>query len=685
MKKFFLLCTTVIIFSVMQAQQGVAINTDGSNADNSALLDIKSSSKGILIPRVTSAQKTGIAFPATGLLVYQTDNTAGFYYFNGSTWTPLSSSAQGPLSGWATTGNTGTDSSVNFIGTADNNPLVGKVNGEQVFRFSGKMQNTIAGYQSGKGNTANYNTFYGYQAGAANTIGDGNLFLGHLSGVANTSGRQNVFIGAYSGVNNTTGGYNQFLGFQSGQYNTTGSENTFIGYQSGQSNTSGYQNHFSGMYSGNSNSSGYQNHFDGFKAGAFNSIGNQNHFSGYFAGFHNSTANGNQFIGFESGYNNTTGAANLFVGNMAGYSNTIANNNHFIGNAAGFSNTTGTGNHFEGDEAGYSNTSGSNNYFSGYFAGFANTYGSNNLFLGNSAGMSNTSAQYNMFIGNQAGRNTSVGPDNTFIGSHAGYSNTTGGFNYFTGHGAGYHNLTGSYNTMIGYYAGYQNTAGNGNVMIGHMAGSNETGNNKLYISNSSTTTPLIYGQFDDPQLTVCGTFGVWKAPNSYDPVMFRLTNAGDVVVSYTDRTQHNEWQTMATSAATPGQSLFTFLYSANPVGKIFELHGDGNAQLSGSLSQASDVRFKTDISTLSGSLDKVKQLRGVTFNWKDKTKDSTQQIGFIAQEVEEIFPQLVKTDKAGMKSVAYSNITAVLVEAIKEQEHQIDELKKQIEELKKR
>jgi hypothetical protein len=83
--------------------------------------------------------------------------------------------------------------------------------------------------------------------------------------------------------------------------------------------------------------------------------------------------------------------------------------------------------------------------------------------------------------------------------------------------------------------------------------------------------------------------------------------------------------------------------------------------------------------------LDKVKQLRGVTFNWKDKTKDSTQQIGFIAQEVEKIFPQLVKTDKDGMKSVAYSNITAVLVEAVKEQQQQIDELKREIDELKKK
>src|SRR5215471_21495161 len=130
MKKFFLLWKTVFIFSIAYAQQGVAINTDGSNPDNSAMLDIKSISKGLLIPRVTSAQKNAIASPATGLLIYQTDGTAGFYYYNGSAWTPLSSAAQ-PLTGWSTTGNSGTDSTINFIGTIDNKPLIGKVNGEQ--------------------------------------------------------------------------------------------------------------------------------------------------------------------------------------------------------------------------------------------------------------------------------------------------------------------------------------------------------------------------------------------------------------------------------------------------------------------------------------------------------------------------------------------------------------------------
>lgn len=85
----------------VQAQNGaVGINTDGSQADGSALLDVKSTTQGVLVPRMTAQQRGLIGSPATGLLVYQTDGTAGFYFYNGTTWTSLSASGttgpQGP-------------------------------------------------------------------------------------------------------------------------------------------------------------------------------------------------------------------------------------------------------------------------------------------------------------------------------------------------------------------------------------------------------------------------------------------------------------------------------------------------------------------------------------------------------------------------------------------------------------
>ena len=82
--------------------QSVAINTDKSAANASAMLDIKSTNKGLLIPRLTLAQRNAVVTPATGLLIYQTDNTSGYYYFNGSAWTSLTGS--GSSSYWSANG-----------------------------------------------------------------------------------------------------------------------------------------------------------------------------------------------------------------------------------------------------------------------------------------------------------------------------------------------------------------------------------------------------------------------------------------------------------------------------------------------------------------------------------------------------------------------------------------------------
>ena len=118
------------------------------------------------------------------------------------------------------------------------------------------------------------------------------------------------------------------------------------------------------------------------------------------------------------------------------------------------------------------------------------------------------------------------------------------------------------------------------------------------------------------------------------------------------------------------------------------KLYYDGSEKLSttssgitvsGEVDATSDIKLKENIKTIENSLDKVLQLRGVEFDWKE-TKDSS--IGLIAQEVEEVLPELVhETDD--IKSVSYGNITAVLIEAIKEQNKIINTMKKEIEELK--
>ena len=93
-------------------------------------------------------------------------------------------------------------------------------------------------------------------------------------------------------------------------------------------------------------------------------------------------------------------------------------------------------------------------------------------------------------------------------------------------------------------------------------------------------------------------------------------------------------------------------------------------------LPASSDEQLKENISTIENSIDKVNALRGVDFNWK---KNGKKQIGVIAQEVEKILPELVEEMPDGYKGVYYGNIVGLLIEAIKEQQKQIDELKEKI------
>lgn len=108
-----------------------------------------------------------------------------------------------------------------------------------------------------------------------------------------------------------------------------------------------------------------------------------------------------------------------------------------------------------------------------------------------------------------------------------------------------------------------------------------------------------------------------------------------------------------------------------------------GNLKTAG-ITETSDLRWKKDVKTLSNSLAKVGQLRGVSYNWRkdefpEKNFDNKEQIGLIAQEVEKIFPQLVDTDALGFKSIQYSKVVALLIEALKEQQVEINSMKAEV------
>ena len=367
----FILAAFLTLFLAMSAHaQNVGINNPTPNPK--ALLDLTSIDKGLLAPRMTQTQRTAM-FPvadatAKGMLVYQTDNVQGFYYYDGAAWQFMSTGN----SGWGLTGNTGTNPAVNFMGTMDNNDVVFKSNNTEGLRIKSN-QNVGVGVTnpiqrldvkgsvnilldssyrinnkrvlSIKGPTSVY---VGQDAGLVNT-GYQNSFLGCLAGYMNTTGVSNTFLGSFSGYVHTTGSYNSYVGALSGYESTTGSCNTFIGTESGSGIKTGSHNTYIGFVAGSTDSSSNYNVCIGSQAGLLNKAGYQT-FVGTNAGKGNTTGTQNTFIGLNSGFNNATGANNTFLGYYTGF-NTTGSGNTFLGNNSGVVNTTGSGNTFIGAAA----------------------------------------------------------------------------------------------------------------------------------------------------------------------------------------------------------------------------------------------------------------------------------------------------------------------------------------------
>lgn len=109
----------------------------------------------------------------------------------------------------------------------------------------------------------------------------------------------------------------------------------------------------------------------------------------------------------------------------------------------------------------------------------------------------------------------------------------------------------------------------------------------------------------------------------------------------------------------------------------------DVNGAVRGTSWANSDRNLKKNIETLSGGLGAILSIRGVRYDWKDSSKGTGSQVGVIAQEVEQVLPELVYTDKQGMKAVNYAGLVAPLIEAVKELKKENDSLKKENQDIK--
>lgn len=299
MRIFYLLLATLLTSHLFAQNVGIGTTTP----DPSAMLDIVANDKGLLIPRLTTTQRTtAIASPATGLLVFDTD-TNSFWYYNGSGWVNLSGAGGGPA--WLLNGNSATNPATNFIGTTDNQPLVFKINNQR-HGWLGNG-NIFWGINAGFSNTSVSNIGLGTAALYNNTIrgglvaiGDSALFNNGIGATRDINGAANTAIGARSLYANTIGHYNTAIGTWTLEKNTVGTHNTAMGPHALRSNTEGFSNTAIGPYALTSNLTGYYNTAIGRWSLENNTKGNYNTATGLDALVSNIIGNNNVGVGFRA-------------------------------------------------------------------------------------------------------------------------------------------------------------------------------------------------------------------------------------------------------------------------------------------------------------------------------------------------------------------------------------------------
>lgn len=216
-----LLCCGLHMILAQQIESALPVSIGGAAPASSAMLDVSSTNKGVLIPRMTSAQRTAIAGPVTGLLVYQTDGSAGFYYYTGSSWVVLASQTNA----WSTTGNAGTDPATHFIGTIDAQPI----------KF--RLNKIPSGYIDDSRNVA-----LGLGALQTDTLSFGQVAIGAYSLNQNQLGYDNQAVGDSTLHANEDGSKNVASGSGALRHNLSGSDNVATGHRALYSNVSGYEN-----------------------------------------------------------------------------------------------------------------------------------------------------------------------------------------------------------------------------------------------------------------------------------------------------------------------------------------------------------------------------------------------------------------------------------------------------------
>ncbi len=566
------------------------------------------------------------------------------------------------------------------------------------------FSNTTGSYNTALGSTALYwnktgvyNTAVGFQALNNNTTGGSNTATGLNALFANTSGGENTAGGYDALFANTTGSYNTALGSKALYLNNTGAYNTAVGSQALANNTTGGSNTATGLNALYANTSGSQNTANGYEALFVNTTGTVNTASGYQALDNNITGYGNTAAGAYALVTNTTGGDNAAFGTYALYSNTTASGNTADGYAALYWNTTGANNTATGFQALNSNTTGASNSAAGYQALFTNTTGYDNAAVGYEALYTNGSGYANTATGYEALYSNTNGWDNTADGWNALRSNTQGTYNTATGNQTMYWNTTGENNTADGYASLNHNTTGSTNTATGALAlntnvqggGNTADGMYALALSNSDGNTAVgayaLGNNTTGDQNTAVGYYALVNnnTGNGLTCVGYSCETGSDAIVNATAIGAHAiVSQSNSLVLGGKGDYAVKVGIGTDVPSSILTIARNAGHPVSDSWETYSSRRWKTNIQPLQNALGKVEQLRGVSYDLKDSGKH---EIGVIAEEVGAVVPELVSFEENGKdaRGVDYSRLTALLIEAVKQQQKQIATQRSQIRQLR--
>jgi hypothetical protein len=348
-------------------------------------------------------------------------------------------------------------------------------------------------------------------------------------------------------------------------------------------------------------------------------------------------AGDNTGIGWQALVNSSTGTQNTAIGSGAleggGFGNTGSYNT-----ATGFQamhyNVDGGGNVADGWQALYSNHSGIYNTASGTQALYSNTTGNSNTALGAGALQSNQTGGQNTAIGNSA-LLFNLGGSNTATGVDSLHSNNSGNSNVADGWQTLYSNTSGVNNAATGTQALYYNTSGFNNVALGYQAGLNLTsGSNNIVIG--------------------AGVLGT----------------AGEANTTRIGKTTQKKTFIGGISGKTVASGVGVIVNSQGQLGTI-----------------QSSARFKDDIKPMDQASEALLKLKPVTFRYKEELDpDKIPQFGLIAEQVENINPDLVVHDEDGkINTVRYEAVNAMLLNEFLKEHRKVEELKMMLAKLESR